>query len=78
MRHRKRLARSRAHAFWRRCWQLLNRCSEFFLDHGQYDRAVRLFTVAGDYMKALDLCALHNIPLSDESADKMTPALGDR
>jgi len=58
--------------------QLLHRCAEFFLDHGQYDRTVHLFTVAGEYSKALDLCVLHNLPLSEQMAEKMLPALGDR
>lgn len=52
---------------------LLNRCAEFFLDHGQYEKTVRLFTVAGEYSKALDLCVMHSVPLSDEAAEKMCP-----
>lgn len=35
--------------------QLLHRCAEFFLDHGQYDRTVHLFTVAGEYSKVYEI-----------------------
>ena len=57
--------------------QLLHRCAEFFLDHGQYEKTVHLFTQAGECTKALDLCVLHNIPLSEETAEAMVPPLGE-
>ena len=34
---------------------LIQRCAEFFMDHGQYEKTVRLFAVAGECAKALDL-----------------------
>ena len=52
------------------------RCADFFLDHGQYDKAVRLFTQAGDCAKALELCVLHNITLTEELAENCVPPLG--
>merc|ERR1719197_2193934 len=52
---------------------LLHRCAEFFLDHGQYEKTVRLFSIAGEYAKALDLCVMHSIHLSEEVAEKMCP-----
>jgi len=55
---------------------LLQRCADFFLDHGQYDKAVRLFTQAGDCAKALELCVLHNITLTEELAENCVPPLG--
>ena len=56
---------------------LAQRCADFFLDHGQFDKAVHLFTQAGECTKALDLCVLHNIPLSEETAEAMVPPLGE-
>ena len=50
------------------------RCADFFLDHGQYDKAVRLFTQAGECTKALDLCVLHNIALTEEVAESAPQA----
>ena len=57
---------------------LLHRCAEYFLDHGQNEKAVRLFSVAGECAKALDLCVMHNIHLSEEMAEKLCPELGER
>ena len=34
---------------------------------------VRLFSIAGEYAKALDLCVMHSIHLSEEVAEKMCP-----
>ena len=36
-------------------------------------RQVRLFSIAGEYAKALDLCVMHSIHLSEEVAEKMCP-----
>lgn len=33
---------------------------------------------AENVLQALDLCALHNIPLSEDMAEKMCPTVGDR
>ena len=56
--------------------QLLQSCAEFFLDHGQYAKTVHLFAVAGEYTKALDLCVLHNIELTEDTAEQLCPPLG--
>jgi len=58
--------------------QLIGQCAEFFMDHGQYEKTVRLFAVAGECAKALDMCILHNIHLSEEMAEKLCPELGQR
>jgi hypothetical protein len=57
---------------------LIHRCAEFFLDHGQYEKTVRLFSIAGEYAKALDLCVLHSVYLSEEMAEKLCPEVGER
>jgi len=58
--------------------QLLQRCAEFFLDHGQYEKTVHLFAAAGDASRALDLCVLHNIAITEDLGEKMCPPLGGR
>lgn len=50
---------------------VLTRCGEFFLDHGQYDKAVSLLILAKQFNTALELCVLHNIPISEEMAESM-------
>jgi len=57
---------------------LLGRCAEFFLDHGQWDKAVNLLAVAGEPSKALDLVLMHNITLTEPTAERLTPELGQR
>ena len=52
---------------------LFKSCAEFFLDHGQYEKTVRLFAKSGEYSKALDLCVMHSLPLSEELAEQMCP-----
>jgi intraflagellar transport protein 140 len=46
---------------------------DFFLGHKQYDKAVRLFTIAGETHRALDLIAAHNIPMTEEVAEALCP-----
>merc|ERR1719453_1511784 len=57
---------------------LLNRCAEFFLDHGQYEKTVHLFTIARECTRALDLCVLHNIAITEEMAERLCPELGTK
>lgn len=49
------------------------RCAEFFLQHGQYDKAVRLFTRARQHHRALDLILQHDVPLTEDIAESLTP-----
>ncbi|XP_033630790.1 intraflagellar transport protein 140 homolog [Asterias rubens] len=51
---------------------LLNRCAEFFMEHGQYDKAVDLMVVAKKYDEALDLCERQSVPITERLAEKMT------
>lgn len=39
---------------------------------------MHLFTIAGECTRALDLCVLHNIAISEEVAERMCPPLGAR
>ncbi|XP_070580461.1 intraflagellar transport protein 140 homolog isoform X2 [Ptychodera flava] len=51
---------------------LLNKCADFFMEHGQYDKAVELLIVAKRYLEALDLCVQHNVTITEKLAEKMT------
>ncbi|XP_041473205.1 intraflagellar transport protein 140 homolog isoform X2 [Lytechinus variegatus] len=56
---------------------LLNRCAQFFMEHGQYDKAVDLLVVAGKYFEALELCQDHNVNITERLAEKMTLSKDD-
>jgi len=52
--------------------EMLDKCSKFFLEHEQYDKAVELLVVAKQFSEALDLCMSHNVTITEELAEKMT------
>ncbi|XP_043945229.1 intraflagellar transport protein 140 homolog [Protopterus annectens] len=51
---------------------LLARCSDFFIEHGQYEKAVELLLAARKYYEALQLCLDQNLTITEEMAEKMT------
>ncbi|XP_077862626.1 intraflagellar transport protein 140 homolog [Saccoglossus kowalevskii] len=51
---------------------LLNKCAEFFMEHGQYDKAVELLVVAKKYFDALELCVQQSVTITEKLAEKMT------
>ncbi|XP_030781379.1 intraflagellar transport protein 140 homolog isoform X3 [Rhinopithecus roxellana] len=53
---------------------LLARCSDFFIEHSQYERAVELLLAARKYREALQLCLEQNMSITEEMAEKMTVA----
>ncbi|XP_060028617.1 intraflagellar transport protein 140 homolog isoform X2 [Erinaceus europaeus] len=53
---------------------LLARCSDFFLEHNQYEKAVELLLAAKKYHEALQLCLEQNMTITEEMAEKMTVA----
>ncbi|CAH8871773.1 unnamed protein product [Trichobilharzia szidati] len=52
---------------------ILKQCSEFFIQNNQFDRAVEVLAAGKQYCDALRLCADHNVSISDELAEKLTP-----
>ena len=52
---------------------VINKCSDFFMQHKQYDKAVNLYIIGGDITKALELCEQHKVKITEEMAEKMTP-----
>ncbi|NWR76137.1 IF140 protein, partial [Centropus unirufus] len=51
---------------------LLARCSDFFIEHAQYEKAVELLLAAKKYHEALQLCLKQNLTITEEMAEKMT------
>lgn len=53
--------------------KLLKQVSDFFMTHGQYDKAVSLLLNAGQYSVALEVCVEHRVSISEAMAESMTP-----
>ncbi|NWI54569.1 IF140 protein, partial [Calyptomena viridis] len=51
---------------------LLARCSRFFVEHAQYEKAMELLLTAKKYHEALQLCLEQNLTITEELAEKMT------
>ncbi|NXK69902.1 IF140 protein, partial [Sylvietta virens] len=51
---------------------LLARCSRFFIEHAQYEKAMELLLTAKKYHEALQLCLAQNLTITEELAEKMT------
>jgi len=49
------------------------RCGEAFLAAGHHDKAVRLLVRAHQPQRALDLLVEHQVPLTEELAEALTP-----
>ena len=56
---------------------LLNRTADFFLQGGQYNKAVELYAASKNFPKALELCVNHNISVTEEMAEKLTIPKGE-
>uniref|UniRef100_A0A673VBY5 Intraflagellar transport protein 140 homolog n=1 Tax=Suricata suricatta TaxID=37032 RepID=A0A673VBY5_SURSU len=57
---------------------LLARCSDFFLEHNQYEKAVELLLAAKKHREALQLCLEQNMRITEEMAEKMTVPKGSK
>ncbi|XP_048188881.1 intraflagellar transport protein 140 homolog [Perognathus longimembris pacificus] len=51
---------------------LLARCSDFCIEHKQFEKAVELLLAAKKYQEALQLCVDQNMTITEEMAEKMT------
>jgi intraflagellar transport protein 140 len=52
--------------------EILSRCAEFFIEHGQFEKAVHLLVTGKEYERALDLCMAHKVVITDDMAERMT------
>lgn len=58
---------------------LLAKCAEFFLQHGQHAKAAKILSAARDpslASRAVDLCLQHDVPITEEMAEALTPDKG--
>ncbi|KAM4526087.1 intraflagellar transport protein 140 homolog [Fundulus diaphanus] len=51
---------------------LLTRCSDFFVQHSQYEKAVELLAAAKKYPQAVELCFTHNLTITEDLAERLT------
>ncbi|KAJ9573631.1 hypothetical protein L9F63_008972, partial [Diploptera punctata] len=56
---------------------LVQKCARFFVENGQYEKAVNLLALAKQYVEALSLCVEHNIPVTEDLAEKLTMSKGE-
>ena len=49
----------------------------YFIEAGQYEKACNLLVSAKQTSRALELCVLHNVLITDDMAEKMSPAKAD-
>eukprot|EP00931_Biecheleriopsis_adriatica_P116716 TRINITY_DN92326_c0_g1_i1.p1 TRINITY_DN92326_c0_g1~~TRINITY_DN92326_c0_g1_i1.p1 ORF type:complete len:1461 (-),score=378.40 TRINITY_DN92326_c0_g1_i1:60-4403(-) len=52
---------------------ILAKCAEFFMEHSQHDKAVHLLSISRQYEKAVQLCNEHDVQITEEMAERMTP-----
>ncbi|KAI1896231.1 hypothetical protein AGOR_G00092680 [Albula goreensis] len=57
---------------------LLARCSDFFIKHSQYEKAVELLVAAKKYHEALQLCLDQSLTITEELAESMTVTRGSK
>lgn len=53
--------------------EVLANCAEFFMQHNQHDKAVHLLSMSHQYARAVDLCTEHDVQITEEMAERMTP-----
>lgn len=53
---------------------LFHRCAEFFIAAGHFDKAAKMLIATGQYTEALEMCVTHEVVISEEMAEAMTPS----
>mmetsp|Transcript_37028 Transcript_37028/g.85483 ORF Transcript_37028/g.85483 Transcript_37028/m.85483 type:complete len:1283 (-) Transcript_37028:63-3911(-) len=53
--------------------EILAKCAEFFMQHDQHEKAVHLLSISQQYERAVDLCEEHNVQITEDMAERMTP-----
>ena len=52
---------------------VMARCAKFFVENGEFLKAVKLYVVGGQYEKAIALCSTHHLTITDELAEELSP-----
>jgi len=53
--------------------EVLARCAEFLIEHQQHEKAVHILAMSRQYDTAIELCTRHNVSMTEEMAERMTP-----
>ncbi|CAL1531559.1 unnamed protein product [Lymnaea stagnalis] len=53
--------------------ELLQKCAEFFLENGQYDKAVDMLAIGKKFWEAVKICMDQTVEITEELAEKLTP-----
>lgn len=53
--------------------EILAKCAEFFMQHNQNEKAVHLLSMSHQYEKAVELCCEHDVQITEDMAERMTP-----
>ncbi len=56
---------------------MTKRVADYFIENNQFDRALELLVKAGQVATVLELCLTHNIKLTEEMVERMTPPKRD-
>lgn len=57
---------------------ILKKCADFFIENGQFGKAVHLCLIGNRINEALDVCMQHDVKVTEEMAEKMTPPKEDK
>lgn len=52
--------------------EMTKRVADYFMEHGQFDKAVELLVKSKQFNEALDLCMNHNITLTEDTVERMS------
>ena len=53
---------------------MTKKVADYFMEHGQFDKAMEILVKSKKVREALDLCMAHNITLTEDLVERMTIA----
>ena len=51
---------------------MTKKVADYFMEHGQFDKAMEILVKSKKIGEAIDLCMAHNITLTEELVERMT------
>lgn len=57
--------------------ELIGRCADFFIQSQQAQKAANLLATAKQYERSLEICREHNVPITENLADLLSPVKDD-
>ena len=51
---------------------MTKKVADYFMEHGQFDKAMEILVKSKKIREALDLCMAHNITLTEDLVERMT------